>query len=103
MHCADDLAVRALEADHADTRLSYARAVIREDAERFRRLPPRQRRSHAPLARTTRTHHSHAHSRATIAGMMARIARARWLITAFTAAGSSPNVRWYSGTMNSGS
>lgn len=43
MHCADDLAVRALEADHADTRLSYARAVIREDAERFRRLPPRQR------------------------------------------------------------
>ena len=30
---------------------------------------------------------------ATIAGMMARIARARWLITAFTAGASSPNVR----------
>jgi hypothetical protein len=35
--------------------------------------------------------------------MMARIARARWLMTAFTAGESSPNVRWYSGTMNSGS
>ena len=35
--------------------------------------------------------------------MMARIARARWLISAFTAGESSPNVRWYSGTMKSGS
>lgn len=28
MHCADGLAVRALEADHAGTRLSYARAQL---------------------------------------------------------------------------
>jgi hypothetical protein len=35
--------------------------------------------------------------------MSARSARARWLITDFTAGASSPNVRWYSGTMNSGS
>ena len=34
---------------------------------------------------------------------LARVARARWLTTAFTAGESSPNVRWYSGTMNSGS
>jgi len=35
--------------------------------------------------------------------MIARMARARWLINAFTAGDSSPNVRWYSGTMKSGS
>ena len=34
---------------------------------------------------------------------MARMARARWLMTAFTSGASWPNVRAYSGTMNRGS
>ena len=72
--------------DGTDRRAAGDRAPARPAARTWRRLT---------LVSRQAPHESPAASPA--------CARARWLMTAFTAAGSSPKVRWYSGTMNSGS